>query len=417
MNNNNCIKSAIKSPTFNHIIICLYLCVYLTIGFYTELKLIEEKPIPNCLLEDFRFYERALNDALNGKDPYAIRSIGPGYLYPSPTLLIIEIFNHIKSFFLKVSLYSTLNIALLALIVYGITRYYGYSRDKVWYWYVICLGFAPFLELLHIGQINVITLFGIFMLFRWADTSPILSGIGLGLAVITKVSPILFLVYLVANRKFKVMAATIAVIALITCLSILRYGLSPVLEYPETFQWIVNQFPLGRNSQSLVAKLAIGNSIQFQNIISIAPQALQLPIVSIFAFFNSEYHIVHRILTLYILSAIVISGLFTAYGKQPREPLFIITTLGMMLSPNIMWYHHYVFILLPLLLWMGWRRLDRGVVTWCLIGLLIVQIDRQLLTCGLLIHIFGHLSLLSILLWQIQQFCSRRKVERIGLFA
>ena len=75
-------------------------------------------------------------------------------------------------------------------IIYGVAKYYGYSMDKIWYWFVICLGFAPFLELLHIGQINVITMFGIFMMFFWESTSSVLSGAGLSLAVITKVSPL-----------------------------------------------------------------------------------------------------------------------------------------------------------------------------------------------------------------------------------
>ena len=105
------------------------------------------KPLPNSLLEDFGYYERAALHALDGKDPYAIRDIGPGYLYPPQALLVIEVFSHIKPLFLKVSLLSVTNIALMASMVYGIARHYGYSSNKVWYWYVICLGFAPFLEL------------------------------------------------------------------------------------------------------------------------------------------------------------------------------------------------------------------------------------------------------------------------------
>lgn len=132
-------------------------------------------------------------------------------------------------------------------------------------------------------------------------------------------------------------------------------------------------------------------------------------------FHNSEYQIVQRLLTFYILFVIAISSLFTIGGKQSKEPLFIVTVFGMTALPNVMWYHHYVFILLPILVWMGWRHLNLWVVTWCLLGLLIIQIDRYRLTYGLLIHIFAHVSILLVLLWQTQQFCSQRKVQNIML--
>jgi hypothetical protein len=62
------------------------------------------------------------------------------------------------------------------------------------------------------------------------------------------------------------------------------------------------------------------------------------------------------------------------------------------------------------LVWMAWSRLDRRVVIWCLAGLLIVQFDRRFPPHGLLIHLFGHLSLLAVLAWQLREFYGRRKI-------
>lgn len=407
------IRSVIKSPLFPHVLIGLYLCLYLANGFYTELKLMALKPLPDSLFQDFKIYERALTSILAGKDPYAIRNIGQGFLYPTPALLIIEIFHYIRDFYFRASVFSTVNIALLVLIVYGTARHYGYAAKKIWFWYVLCLGFAPFLELIHIGQINIITLFGIFMLFYWTETSAILSSVGLALAIITKVSPVFFFGYLLANKKYKVIAVTIGVIAIFICLGILRYGLSSVLEYPKTFMWLLNQFHFTLNSQALVSKLAIANTDQFQKAITMLPELLRPSIVSIFTFFTTEYLLVQRILTIYIFLVIGSSCAFTFFSKQPKEPLFIITTLGMMLSPNIAWYHHYVFILLPVLLWMAWSRLDWRVVTWCFLWLLIVQVDRNRLTYGLLIQIISHISLLTVWIWQVKNFMSQLKVKRL----
>jgi alpha-1,2-mannosyltransferase len=335
-----------------HVLLGLYLCLYLALGFYTELGLVEVKPLPDYLLEDFQYYERAVGNALEGRDPYEIRSIGPGFLYPPPAMAIVEIFSHINPFLLKVSVYLAVNIALLVLMIYGIARSYGCPVRTTWYWYPLCLGFAPFLELLHIGQINMITMFGIFVMFAWANSSAVLSGAGLALAALTKVSPLAFFGYLILLKRYKAAAAALTVIVLATGFSLLRYGLAPVLEYPSVFLGLVKEFPLGPNSQSLVARLAIGDS-------------------------PSEYRVIQMVLTMYCLLAIVISALLAWSAKQPREPLFIVTALAIMLSPNVMWYHHFVFVLLPLLVWMAWSRLDRRVVIWCLAGLLIVQFDRR----------------------------------------
>ena len=404
----NFVRSVIESHIVQKAIITLYLLVYLTMGINTELKQIELFPMPEHLLQDQIYYNRALQAALEQRDPYANRNIGTGYLYPPQALLIIELFSHIQPFFLRVAMYSVVNIALLAFMIYGIAKYYSYSIEKVWYWFVLCFGFAPFLELLHIGQINVITMFGIFMMFFWEVSSPILSGIGLSLAVITKVSPLLFLGYLLVQKRYKVIVVATFATILLSLLSILRYGISPLLTYPDVFQGLLQQFLLTTNSQTLAAKLAVANYPEFQQFLAKLPAILSQTIGPVVTVLTAQYRIVQRTYMLYILLVLILSALLTLREKQPKEPLFIITALGMMLAPNILWYHHYVFMLLPLLVWMGWSGLDASVVIWCCIGLLIVQIDRRVPPYGLAIHVFSNITMLIVLFRQIRQFYSRK---------
>ncbi|KXK13012.1 MAG: hypothetical protein UZ14_CFX002001936 [Chloroflexi bacterium OLB14] len=99
--------------------------------------------------------------------------------------------------------------------------------------------------------------------------------------------------------------------------------------------------------------------------------------------------------------------LMTYLGKQSTEPLFLVTMLGMAISSNIVWYHHYVFLLLPMLIWMGWKKLDWQVIVWCLFGLSIIQIDRFYLTKGLLVHIFVHSLIIFILVSQVKSLSYR----------
>lgn len=394
-----------------NIIIGVYLCIYLIAGFYTELQLLKNKPLPGSLFEDFRIYQSAQIQALEGKDPYADRSIGSAFLYPPPSMLVVELFSHITPFFLLVSVYTTANIVLLVLMVYGIANHYNYSPGTTWYWYVLCLGFAPFFELLHIGQINVITLFGMFMVFIWAEKSPLLSGAGLGLAAATKITPIALLGYLLVNKRFRTIAVALAVILLLIVLCAWRYGLSPLLEYPSVFEGLLGQFPINTNVQSLVAKLAVTSLSIMHRINGTSP------LVPFLAFFASQPQFLEKLLEFYVLCCFVISALTSFFGKQPKEPLFIVISMGMMLTPNIMWYHHYVFILLPMLIWMGWSSLDWRVVAWCLFGLLITQVDRYFPPYGLFIHLFGHSSLLFVLGWQIRQFFRGRKDQGQYLLA
>ena len=401
-------RVAIDSRLVRKAILVMYLFVYLIMGIYTESKLIDLFPIPEHLLQDQRYYNRALDAALEHRDPYANRNVGTGYLYPPQALLIIELFSHIQPFLLRFVIYSVVNIALLGAMIYGIAKYYSYSIKKVWYWFVLCFGFAPFLELLHIGQINVITMFGIFMMFFWEVPSPILSGVGLSLAAITKVTPLLFVGYLIIHKRYKVIAVGMFATVVLSLLSILRYGISPLLTYPNVFEGLLNQFLLTTNSQTLAAKLAVANYPQFQQFLTKLPEVLSQPLGSIVGTLTVQYRLVQHTYVLYILLILAMSALLTLRAKQPKEPFFIITGLGMMLTPNILWYHHYVFMSLPLLVWMGWSGLDVSVVAWCCIGLLIVQIDRRLPPYGLMIHIFSNISIWIVLFWQIRQFYSRK---------
>lgn len=369
--------------------------LYVFLGCATELEFAKGTPLPGTLFVDFSIYERTLVYALNGESPYAILNIGQGFLYPPSALFLVELFFYIRPFALKVFIYSSINILLLIWMVYGLANYYGYTGKQVWYWYVICMGFAPFLELLHLGQINIFVLFGLFLLFMYTEGLPNLGGFGWAMAVLTKVSPLPFLIYLFALRKWKTIAFAVSMILLILGLSVLRYGFNGVVEYPTVLMYITHQFPLFTNTQSLVAKVFwLQEYLYFKY--GVAPTPL------VYLAENIEF--TQQLINLYIMTLILISAFLLYLGRQKREYLFMITALGVMLLPNVMWYHHYVFILLPLLIWMGFTRLNPWVTAWCLLGFLIIQIDRFELTYGLLIHIFSHITIWLVMFQQIKNF-------------
>ena len=144
------------------------------------------------------------------------------------------------------------------------------------------------------------------------------------MAIITKITPVFFMGYLLVNRKFKVIITTFVVLALLTGLAILRYGLTPILEYPKTFLWLMNQFHLTINSQSLVAKLAIANTVQFERAIALVPELLKPSIIGLFTFFTNQYILIQRILTIYIVLVIAISCIIDIYKKTYRENPYLL---------------------------------------------------------------------------------------------
>ena len=61
---------------------CIF--AYVVLGFTTVLELVGRKPLPAHFIEDFNYYARAYKDAFELGDPYAVRDIGTGFLYPPP---------------------------------------------------------------------------------------------------------------------------------------------------------------------------------------------------------------------------------------------------------------------------------------------------------------------------------------------
>ena len=119
-----------NAPLTLQILIGLYLFIYLASGVYTEIKLITLKPLPEDLFQDYRIYQRALNDALQGDNPYEIQKIGSGFLYAPPALLVIDFFQLIKNPDIQKAIFITINIAFLMLMVYGIADYYRFKSPK-----------------------------------------------------------------------------------------------------------------------------------------------------------------------------------------------------------------------------------------------------------------------------------------------
>jgi hypothetical protein len=360
---------------------CLF--AYAVLGFTTVLELVGRKPLPDHFIEDFSYYTRAYKDAFKLGDPYAVRDIGTGFLYPPPALLIVGLYAQVPSFMPRIALLSATNILLVSLMVYTVGRRYGYTLSGIWWWFPLALGFAPFLETLLLGQINVMTHFGILLMFLWQDARPLLGSAGLALGIVTKATPLAFLGYLLVRRNWKAIVGTTVGLAAFCLLAGWVFGWHTFATFFDVFRRLLEVFPLDPNSHSFVAVLN---------------RLVPLPYETLM--------VVHRGLTIYMIAVFVLSGVLATFTRE-KEPLFIILCFGLALMPNVMWYHHYVFFLLPVIVWLAWRRKHRAVVVWCFLGLTLIQMDRLYsfleVTNGALAHGFGQVSVLMILVQQLRR--------------
>jgi hypothetical protein len=360
-----------------------FLVVYLCAGIYTQMRLAQTFPP----FLDFGFYNRALGNALAGSDPYDVREIGSGFLYPPPALLFMEPFHLIPVDGLRAGVYTLFNLALLTAIIWLVSRRYGLQLRQLWPWIVLTLGFAPLAELLYFGQINLISLFGMTLLFLFAVSAPWLAGLGLAIAIVTKVSPGLLLVYLLATRKFKAILWTFGWVLALSLVALLRYGPGPFVTYPGVFQMLTHTFPVNVHSQALAVKL--------NSLFGIGPMGL------------TQFGVTILIVLLVGCAAALV---FMRRSKSADLSLFALTVFAAILSTNIIWYHYYVFLLLPLALWVIDSRNNQQVIIWVLAGLLTIQIDRWLLTTGLLSQLFCFLTLLGLFLRVVQSRASKERV-------
>lgn len=354
-------------------------------------------------LLDLGIYLEALQNAIHKINPYFDIGIGTAFLYPPQSLVFFEPIRLIQNPVLQIYVVNIISLILIVLIIRGISYLYELKFSQTWFWYGLALLFAPLLENLVMRQTDVFIAAGIFGMYYWANSFQAIAGLCLSIAMMIKVTPIIFWGYLVALRQYKVLLWSIVFIGIVSVIALLRYGPEPFQKYPFVFSFLLTIFDPTANSQSLFAKLSITSTDEFQRFILIFPSFLHPFVRNLFVWTGSHISLIKNIMVFYFICILFISGLSTLINRK-REPLFIICNLIMMFIPNILWYHHYIFFLIPLFLWMGWKRLDPSVTIWCLVGFLIIQMDRWYLTFGLLIHIFGHLTILRVLVNQLQDF-------------
>lgn len=344
---------------------------------------LEIKPFPTWALEDYGYYAAAFERLMAGGDPYEVRSIGEAYLYPPQALLGVAVFEAIAVQEVKIAAYWLVSVALSVWMVLAAQRHMDARIAPIW---LACFaGFLPFWVSTYIGQINIFVATCIFFYFTNLKTRPGLAGCLLAVAVALKVTPgILILLALRADFKRVVLGAVGMSLALV--------AITAALFGPELF-WTFLDVLRDLSSQTVYG----ARQVSILNVIYLIFTSLGWDVSAIAS-----------------LQTFVWLLVFTAVGlalwMTPKDDLrlaFAIICLAMTIGANVIWLHHFTF-LMPALFLLAARMPNRLAVAAVVLVIGAVQIipsfapdnfgGLMLQTC-----LWGAVALFLWALWQDRQ--------------
>src|SRR5574341_1557262 len=210
------------SLTTRNVVLAALLVIYVALGLYAEYWLAILQPHPWA--DDFNIYYRALSSAQAGQSPYFPYIIGVSYVYHPFALTLVSLVALIGQ--LPASfVWAVLNVAgyglalhlAMALLDCSPPQRTPRSLAPI---LALLVAFAPFWEMVHIGQINGIVLACVVLALYWSETQrPVLAGIALALAIVLKSSPGVLLLYFVIMGHWRAAVSALAAFAVFSAIA------------------------------------------------------------------------------------------------------------------------------------------------------------------------------------------------------
>lgn len=388
----NSVQQRIRRSTM--VWLAVFLVVYVGAAVFSEYILLYATPLP--LGNDYAIYYRAWEKAWSGQNPYLPYSIGRSFLYHPFTLAVVGAFASLGQQSVSFVAWAAIGAACWlghTLLLWRILPHprptWAHASRILGAAIVVAMTFAPFLEIVHVGQVNTIVALGLSLAFFWSERNQaVAAGLALAVAILFKTSPALLLLYFLLTRNYRVVLSTAISCLLLTIIPALLFSPQTVL----AFFAIVGNINEGIN-------LSIANN---------SGLSLAFHAAKHFRFDQAEpiLMLVHRLGLLVAISLIAVGYL---RSRRRNNELRIWTysaliTCMVVFSP-LVWYHHSVFLVLPLclLLVRGGRN-----YTWLALSLIIsIQLERvveaTVVRFGVWIFM-AHVVLLLTMLWRCLTF-------------
>lgn len=319
----------------------VYTQYFLNAGFYT----------------DQRIYQEAATKAGHGASPYLPFNIPASFVYPPAILPLFAAFNYI-SFDLARILWADLNLVIylaVLLVMWNWLKPQFNFRSLVIFGMLLFYG--PLSEDITIGQVDCINLLG-FALFVYSlapapKRSRWWGGLGLAGASLIKFTPGLLGLVLVRHRLWKGLWNTLISAVLLSSFSVIFFGWTVWLDFARIVPDLVVSGSSDINNQRITNTLAVFLKTAEDN-----PTVRQI---------GSGFSLV--------ILGTWLAVLLLRSSKEDLEPVALLGIVSLTISSSLVWYHHFLFLVLPImyllfryenswLVWLGWA------------GLSAIQLDR-----------------------------------------
>jgi alpha-1,2-mannosyltransferase len=289
---------------------------------------------------DFQIYHQAAEAALSGISPYYPYIVGSSYLYHPAFLLMVAPFTLLDPL-----------VASLLWMVASIALYYATwrmlaarltlpARYKFFLFAMLAVSSGA-AESFWMGQVNALIVFLITFCVLYAAERPVLAGAALAVAIVAKTSPVIFVLYLLASRRWSAALWTAIVLAALTAASGFLLG-----------------WPLLADFVSVNTQLTGAPAAEHVNL------ALALRLANFGVPVGLAIWIQRG-----IAGVLILSSLIFAYRRQAPLLSFSAMLTGMVLASPLLWGHHTVLAMSALVFLANVRW------TWALIAMSLMQAE------------------------------------------
>lgn len=316
---------------------------------------------------DYGIYFNAYTSARAGSNPYAPFAVGAGFVNHPIVMVLVRIM-FFKDQHQSLVLWSGASVTA-RLISIGLTIYLALwqrvkEADDLTRVMVasilpgLLLVFGPFLEAITVGQVDTFALMFVLgsLLLSELDL-PGLAGASIGTAILLKTSPVIFLAYFILTRQYRVVVFAAITILMLTVLS--------GIPFPGD---VIGQFI------NILPKLSSAIHPTGYNL-SLGSTAFRLWGDRTFWSASSVIPIANKVLLILTAGSLSLFAWRTDHKSRHRRMwLFAcFQVLTVVFSP-LVWYHHFTFLLFPLILFLrGPSSLVRGLGV---ISITLIQAER-----------------------------------------
>jgi len=219
---------------------------------------------------------------------------------------------------------------------------------------VLLAAFRPLWEATHLGQINAfVTLCLVLSLYFSERERPVGSGACLGLAILLKLSPVIFVLYFMVLRRYRVIVVAVVVVTSLSALAYLQFG-------PGVFADFLSILP------------RLAGETNAGHLLNLSAPIVTARILEFFQINNAERAVALAYKVVFGTGIAVLLIYASRHQQSPmaRVWLFAILTVLMTMISPVVWFHHEIFLIIPLTLLL----LDR--FGWALAIMILLQSER-----------------------------------------